>query len=182
MEEIWKPVKNFEGYYEVSSWGRVRSVDRYVVNNKGLRLINSQIIKQTKQKNGYLYVGLHKKQKQKLIRVHRLVAEAFLPNPENLPEIHHKSEVKTENNVENLQWVSSKQNQNSGTCIERRSKKKQKPVLQYTMDEKFIKEWPSIKDIEIELGIKQYNISRCCNDKRKSACGYIFKFKEKGAA
>lgn len=178
MQEIWKPIVGFEGYYEVSSFGNVRSVDRYVVNNKGLRLIKGQIIKQTKQKNGYLYVGLYKKQKHKLIRVHRLVAEAFIPNPNNLPFINHRDENPLNNIVENLEWCTPKYNINYGTCIERRCNKKQKLVLQYTLDGEFVKEWQSLKEIECELGIKQYNISRCCNGKRKSACGYVFKFKQ----
>lgn len=119
MEEIWKPVKGFEGYYEVSNLGRVRSIDRYV-NTKGdsKRIRNGRVLKGIIH-NEYVLVTLSKDNLKSKKRVHRIVAEAFLPNPDNLPQVNHKDEDKTNNNVTNLEWCDSKYNMNYGTLRER---------------------------------------------------------------
>lgn len=104
MIEIWRPVKDYEGYYEVSNLGRVRSLDKYV-NTKcdSMRMRNGRVLKCIKH-NEYMWVSLSKDNIKSKKRVHRLVAEAFIPNPYNLPYINHKDENKTNNVLENLEW------------------------------------------------------------------------------
>lgn len=118
--EIWKPVVGYEGLYEVSNLGRVKSLDRIVkgcygsIAHKKGKIISSGI-----GSTGYCIVSLQKDGKGKSFGVHRLVAQAFIPNPDNLPMVNHKDEVKTNNNVENLEWCDCKYNCNYGTGIER---------------------------------------------------------------
>ena len=111
-EEIWKPIKEFEGYYEVSNIGRVRSL-----NYK--RTGKEKILKNIEDYKGYLEVGLTKNGKRKQFKVHRLVAEAFIPNPENKPCIDHINTVKSDNRVENLRWVTYKENSNNEKTLEK---------------------------------------------------------------
>ena len=105
-EEIWKPIKDFEGYYEVSSLGRVKSL-----NYRGTG--KEKVLKNIEEYKGYLIVNLTKNGKQKSFYVHRLVAEAFIPNPDNLPCIDHINTIKNDNRVENLRWVTYKENNNN---------------------------------------------------------------------
>ena len=118
--EVWRDVVGFEGFYKVSNKGNVFSVER--LNSRGYRC-GGRILKPRYDKDGYLIVGLYINGVGKKKRVHRLVTEAFIPNPEGLPQINHIDEVKDNNNVENLEWCTSKDNINHGTLIERLSKK-----------------------------------------------------------
>ena len=111
-EEIWKPIKEFEGYYEVSNMGRVRSLNYKRTGKK-------KILKNIEDYKGYLEVGLTKNGKRKQFKVHRLVAEAFIPNPENKPCIDHINTVKSDNRVENLRWVTYKENSNNEKTLEK---------------------------------------------------------------
>ena len=165
MEEIWKDVVGYEGLYEVSNLGRVRR--------------DGKILKPTKIKNGYLYVGLHKNGIQKTVRVHRLVASAFIPNPQNLPCVNHKDEDKTNNAVDNLEWCTSQYNANYGTRNERVAEKLSKPILQYDLNGNFIREWPSASKVEEETGISNGNISMCCLGRYgfKTAGGFVWRYK-----
>ena len=113
-EEIWRPIEGYEGLYEVSSYGRVRSLDRYV-KSKSYRLHKGKVLSPGKEKVGYLFVNLAYNGKHKTIRVHRLVAQAFLSNPDNLSEVNHKDEDKTNNSVDNLEWCDRKYNNNYGS-------------------------------------------------------------------
>ena len=113
MNEEWRPIEGYEGLYEVSSYGRVRSLDRYDNRNcfrKG------KVLSPAKDKNGYLKVVLNCNGKCKTINVHRLVALTFLPNPDNLPCVNHKNEDKTDNRVDNLEWCTVKYNLSYGTA------------------------------------------------------------------
>lgn len=114
MIEEWRPIEGYEGLYEVSSYGRVRSLDRYV-KGKGYRLHKGKVLIPVKSKLGYLQLNLYYNGKRHQSKIHRLVAQAFLPNPDNLPMINHKDEDKTNNNVDNLEWCSAKYNVNYGT-------------------------------------------------------------------
>ena len=115
-EEIWRPVVGYEGLYEVSSYGRVRSLDRYVkCDYESYRLHKGKVLSPAKDRYGYLYVVLSCNGKHKTITVHRLVAQAFIPNPDDLPIINHKDEDKLNNCVENLEWCTAKYNMNYGT-------------------------------------------------------------------
>ena len=111
--EIWKPIKGFEGLYEVSSLGNVRSVDRYVMCGKQYCLLKGKPKKPYPNSKGYLMVGLYKNSQRTHYLIHRLVAEAFIPNPNNLPCIDHINTIKTDNRVENLRWCSYKENMNN---------------------------------------------------------------------
>lgn len=187
MKEIWVDVKDYVGLYQVSNLGRVKSLDRYVNGNGMMQLKKGKLLKLQVSKSGYLYVCLCNNGKEKLCRVNRLVAEAFLPNPDNLPQVNHKDEDKTNNSVDNLEWCDNKYNINYGTCIERRSKKMSdillnrkdlsKSVLQYTIDGEFIAEYKSTMDVKRKLGFDSGNISKCCNGKQKTYKGFIWKYK-----
>ena len=108
-KENWKEIKEFGGNYSVSSEGRVRSNGLLKGKNSKIRILKTEM-----SKKGYLRVGLVKDGKQKKYLVHRLVAIAFLDNPNNLPEVNHRNEIKTDNRVENLEWMSRRDNMNYG--------------------------------------------------------------------
>ena len=120
MEEFWKDIEGYEGWYQVSSQGRVRSVERYVNYKKtGLSNRKSRILKAKKDYYGYMVVNLSVNCKVKTMKIHRLVADAFIPNPDNLPCVNHKDEDKTNNFVDNLEWCSVAYNNTYGTRIDR---------------------------------------------------------------
>ena len=112
MSEEWRPIEGYEGLYEVSSYGRVRSLDRYDSNN---HFRKGKVLSPVKNKDGYLQVNLCCNGKYKMFLVHRLAAQAFIPNPDNLPEINHKDENPGNNNVDNLEWCTRKYNINYGS-------------------------------------------------------------------
>ena len=176
-KEYWKPVVGYEGLYEVSNYGRIKSFDTYRKGNNGsIRCCKGRILKLRTDKDGYFKVVLYKNNKPKTFTVHRLVAEAFLPNPDNLPCVNHKDECKTNNNVNNLEWCNIKYNINFGTRNEKVSKKLSKPVLQYTLDGQFVREWPST----MECGRNGFNhgaVAACCRGELKKYKGFIWKYK-----
>lgn len=111
--EIWKSIKGFEGYYEVSSIGRIRSVDRYVhsgIKHNNSRLVKGRMLKQSLKKNGYFSVDLSKDNKVKTMLVHRIVAINFIENPNNKKVVNHKNANKQDNRIENLEWVTDGEN------------------------------------------------------------------------
>ena len=167
MEEIWKDKKDYEGHYQVSNLGRVKSI------KFGKEIILKQHIN---IKGGYYYVCLLKNGKHKNYYVHRLVAEAFLPNTDNLPQVNHKDENKLNNSVDNLEWCTNEYNHNYGTINERISQSQSKPVLQYDLNGNLIKEWKSINECG-RNGFNQGDICKCCNGKRKTAKGFIWVYK-----
>lgn len=171
MIEIWRDIKDYEGLYQVSSYGRVRSL------GNGGTYKTSRILKFYKNKGGYLQVMLCKDGKRKWFRVNRLVATAFLDNPDNKPEVNHKSEDKMDNRVENLEWVWHKDNINHGSRNKKVAKALSKPVLQFSKKGDLIREWSSVQECG-RNGFEQSNVCNCCNGKRKSHKGYIWKYKE----
>lgn len=175
--EEWRDIEGYDGYYQVSNLGRVRSVDRYLPFKGTIGLRKGNILKQIFSNKGYKTLKLSKDGKNKRYSVHRLVAETFIPNPNNLKEVNHIDEDKTNNNVENLEWCDTKYNINYGTRIERQKVKLSKPVLQFTLNGQFVAEYPSIIEAYRQIGIYQQSISECCKGKRKSAGGYIWRFK-----
>lgn len=172
MTEIWKDIKDYEGLYQVSNLGRVKSLNYRHTGRE-------RVMEPSKHKVGYLLVSLCKDGKQKTFLIHRLVAEDFIPNPENKPEVNHKSENKQDNRVENLEWVWHKDNCNHGTRNKRVAKAQSKTVIQFSKTGEFIREWESLHEIERQLGYFIQNISKCCLGQTKSAYGYFWKYKER---
>lgn len=183
LEEKWLPVVGYEGLYEVSNIGNVRSLFRY-----------KKVLKPTKTTNGYYYVQLFKNKIGTNHYLHRLVAMAFIPHEDDKPFVNHKDEVKTNNNTENLEWVSHVENCNWGTAIARRLantnyanrrinnanqiKTCSKPILQFTRGGEFIREWSSASECARELGLSSVSgIRKCVLGERKTAFGYVFKRK-----
>lgn len=170
--EVWKDIEGYEGLYQVSSEGRVKSL-----NYK--RTGKERILKPVKNNNEYLRVQLWKNNKGKNHYIHRLVAEAFIPNddPERKTQINHIREFeKTNNCIDNLEFCTSKYNCNYGTRNQRRVNKTSKPTYQYTLDGELIREWSSTAEVQRQLGYNQGNISDCCNGKRKQSYGFIWRY------
>lgn len=158
-----KDVKGYEGLYAVTPEGEVWSYRR------------KKFLGYHYDKRGYHRVSLYKDGKIKHYCVHRLVADAYIPNPENLPQINHKDENKENNCLKNLEWCNSKYNANYGTRNEKISNSLKIPILQYTLDGEFVKEWPSATDVGKEVS---GHISSCAKGSRKTAYGFIWKYKE----
>ena len=170
-KEIWKDIPNYEGY-QVSNLGRVKSF--YGLKEKILK---------PKITRGYYQVHLHKNSIGKWYSIHRLVLEAFNGTiPEGL-QVNHINEIKTDNRLENLNLMTPKENTNWGTGIERQVKKRingkcSKTVLQFTLDNILVKEFPSIRQAERETGFSHQSIVNCCKGRYEQAYGYIWKYKE----
>jgi hypothetical protein len=172
--EKWKDIDGFEGLYQVSDLGRVRS--SYRNSSKGLGY--DKILKTRIKHNGYLSVDLCKDGIKKHYLVHRLVAIAFIDNPLNLPIVNHKDEHKDHCEADNLEWCTQQYNVNYGEGSKARNSK----VRQFDFEGRLIKIWDSIKEAEALLGIKYQNISRCCRKDRRSAGGYIWRYDRESAA
>lgn len=188
MEEIWKDVKNYEGLYQVSNLGRVKSLG----NNRSRK---EKILKPHTTKAGYLMVGLYKNGKGKDFLLHRIVAMEFIPNPNNYPQCNHLDENKKNNCVENLEWCTAKFNINYGTrnekmaaalkgrkrpeeTVKKISAALSKPLLQIDpLTNKIIKEWESATEVKEKLGLNNRHISECCNGKLKSSGGFKWSYK-----
>ena len=159
MKEIWKDVKNYEGLYQVSSLGRVKS------KRKLLKPINGE----------YLRVGLSKNGIQTTKYIHRLVAETFLGCSDL--QVNHKDENKHNNDVNNLEWITFKENMNYGTKQDRESLIKTKyRVIQYDLNGNFIKKWTNLREIVNNTNFKKSNIQFCCTGRSKTAYGYKWKY------
>lgn len=179
-EEIWKPITGYEGLYEVSNKGRVKRLERDFVDSIGRKYHKKErILKSSTNSNGYLHVALSdSKGITRYLRVHRLVAESFIPNPDNKSQINHKDEVKTNNFVDNLEWMTAKENINYGTRNERSAKAQSKSVTQYTKAGEIVKVWSSTHEAARQLGIRQGNISNVALGVNKTCGGFIWKYVE----
>ena len=190
MTEEWRTAvydgEIFEGLYKISNLGRILSLN---YRNTG----RAEVMNPVSNKYGYLRVGLSKNGKTKTCSVHRLVAETFLPNPENLPEVNHKDEDKTNNFVflnedgsinkekSNLEWKNHRDNCNHGTRNERVAKamingKLSKRVLQLTLDRELIREWPSTKEAG-RNGFTQSAVAACCRGEKPQYKGFLWMYK-----
>ena len=155
-QETWKNIEGFDGY-QISSLGRVKSV----------KFGKERILKPRKNNCGYLRVGLCEDGKQEWYLVHRLVANAFIPNSNNLPEVNHIDKDRTNNKVDNLEWCDSTYNNRYSLS---------KPVNQFTLDGRFIRRWECMNEIQYQLGFRQGHIWSCCQGIRKSAYKYIWRY------
>lgn len=166
-KEIWKDILGYERLYQVSNFGRVKSLNYH-------RMSFEKILKQF-YKNGYYFVTLVKNKIHISYLVHRLVAQAFIDNPDNLPQVNHKDENKLNNSVDNLEWCDASYNINYGNRNKRVAIKKSKKVYQYDLNGNLIKEWSSITECEKE-GFNRSNIINCCQGKRKKHKGFKWSY------
>lgn len=173
MEE-WRPVKDYEDLYEVSNMGRIRSLDRTSLDGRSLK---GEIMKPTICSCGYSQIRLVKNGVRKSYMTHRLVAIAFIPNPNNLPEVNHKDENKLNNSIDNLEWCDRKYNVNYGTGIERCSNKLKKKVYCYDKDLNLVKIYNSTQETK-EDGYQPSHVGDVALGKRKTHKGMIFKYEE----
>lgn len=183
--EEWRPVVGYEGLYQVSDWGNVRSLDRLVLSKAGsYRKAYGVLLSQYIDKDGYCRVGLHFKRKQKIKGVHCLVAEAFIPNPDNKPQVDHINGVRNDNRVDNLRWFTLEENNSTDLAKSRKSKAafkrsdNKKIVYQYTLDGEFVAKYNSTMEVERKNGYKRASIGRCCNKKQKTAYNYKWSYNE----
>ena len=164
---VWRDIEGYENLYQVSNDGFVRT------SHDGFW----KVLSAGETKYGYYNVLLHKDGKRKNARVHRLVAKAFIPNPENLPYINHKDENKKNNCVDNLEWCTAKYNSNYGTCKERVRDSNSKAIMKYDLEGNFICEYKSMSEAERVEGVNHATISMCCSGKVSYQCGYIWIYK-----
>jgi hypothetical protein len=172
-------------YYYITDTGEIYSKNRQVEilnpNTKQLMTFTKKGRKLAKKINnsGYYEVCLFENNTKKYYLVHRLVAQTFIPNPNNLPQVNHKDEDKLNNSIDNLEWCTSTYNHSYGTGnIRRKVNQKAKAVVQYTTNNSYINSFFSIKEAERVTGIKSYNISAVCKNKRKTAGGYIWSYEK----
>lgn len=176
--EIWKPIKNYEGRYEISNYGRIKSFPTQ-------RRTTIIILKNKLTKDGYYETTLYSEEKPKSIRNHRLVAEAFIQNIENKPQVNHKDGNKLNNYVGNLEWVTNQENITHSIEIGLQNpighnNPNAKQVAQYGLDGNLIKKYKCMRYAEEQTGVRYTNISRVCNGHRKTSGGYIWKFVKGG--
>lgn len=177
MKEVWKDIQGYEGLYQVSDLGRVKSLERIVKRNNQMLKINGKILTPKTQKNGYKSVYLCKNATKTKAYIHRLVAKEFLANPYELDVVNHRDENPANNQLKNLEWCSHKYNMNYGTQIERRKAKVSKKVNQYDQDMNLIKTWNSTREAE-RNGYNSTLISLCCKGKNGSHKGYQWRYSE----
>lgn len=184
-EEIWKDIKGYEGLYQVSSFGRIKSLERYItfINRWGGTnkvKLQEKILKHHFNNRGYCTLTLYKNGKSYHKLVHRLVGETFIPNINNLPEINHKDENKLNNSVSNLMWCTRQYNNNYGIQTKEGRRKtssyRMKRIAQYTKDDKLVAIYDGIRVAEEETGIDNRNICKCCKGKIKTAGGYRWRY------
>lgn len=181
-EEIWKPVKGYEEFYEVSNTGKVRNVERYIKNGKGYRILRSKELSQREDKDGYLMVSLCANRTKCDKRVHRLVLTAFVPNSNNLPQVNHKDENKKNNHVDNLEWCTAKYNlaykggvqKRLDTFLRNKANNHRYKVAQYAKSGELVKVWRTANFAAKETGFSRTTILDCLSGTQKTAHGFIW--------
>ena len=179
LNEEWKPVKGYENRYLVSNHGRVISLGRIIEAVDGFeRHYREKLLKLNPNKvRGYVAVRLYDDEgNYEHVEVHRLVALHFLENPEGLPLVNHIDQVRSHNDVENLEWCTFAHNLHHKGAHRKGREKIKKKVFQYTLDEDFIRAWPSATDCARETGIDRSGISHVCNGHKAHHAGFIWKF------
>lgn len=183
--EYWLPIRGYEGLYEVSNFGRVRSLDHQVKCRNGKRIVKGCILNPRIGRGGYLTVSLNGYGVKKTMFVHRIVVEAFIQNSRSLPFINHRDENKLNNCVWNLEWCTAKYNTNYGSGLNKmletrrynNSSNSEKPVYQYTKNGVFVKMYKSQAEAGRETGVDHRSISLCAKGFRKTAGKYVWREK-----
>lgn len=182
-KEIWKDVgeckgyEEFAGLYEVSNYGRIRSKSRQVIDTLGRkRCVEGKLLSSHSTPNGYFIIALCNQKLHLSTHVHTLVALAFLPNPNNYPQVNHKDEDKSNNRADNLEWCTAKYNTNYGTCIKRRSKSRCTKIKQFDLQGNLLSVYKSIREAASQLQRHPQGISACLTGRQKTAYGYIWKY------
>ena len=184
MEEIWKDIKGYEGLYQVSNYGRIKSLERekYSYNYKAKKeikmIIKEKILKPYLNKKTYYQISLCKSKNKKKYSIHQLVAQAFIPNPNKYEMLNHKDENGLNNNVNNLEWCDAKYNNNYGNRNQKVANKLSKKVIQYDLDGNIIKIWDSLSQINRHKGFSVSGICQCCNNKIKTIYGFKWEYKK----
>ena len=185
MREIWKDVKDFEGIYQISNLGNFKSVDRINIHkdrwgNSIKYKIKGKPKRYSLNNKGYCVIQLYKNGKTKHYLLYRLVAEAFIPNPNNLPEVNHKDENKLNNCIDNLHWCTRIYNNTYGIQSKegrrKTSKFRMKKVNQYNLKGELLMTFDGIRVAEEKTGINNRNICGCCKGKTKTAGGYVWRY------
>jgi hypothetical protein len=191
-EEVWKDIEGYEGKYQVSNLGRVKSLSRYFSHWRGgTRKVQDKISMGKKKNNGYLYVTLFKNNIRNNHHVHRLVANAFLNNPQNKKEVNHIDGIKSNNYLSNLEFVTPSENKKHAFKLGLwespsfwlgkfgKDHPLSKPVDQFSKDGKFIKRYNGLKEAHRETGFSFKCISSAAIGRYKTSYGYIWKFVDK---
>lgn len=184
MQEIWKDVKGYEGLYQVSSLGGVKSKSRVIGNRK----IAGRTLKPSDTSRGYLGVTLYKHGSKKTEVIHRLVANAFIPKVKNKLQINHIDGNKHNNKIDNLEWCNGSENLKHAFALGLKKPSKtflgkfgenhpnSKKVIQYDLNNNKIREFACLSVVQREFNFNLGNLSECCNGKRKTAYGYIWRY------
>lgn len=179
MDEVWKDIEGYEGLYQISNLGRVRSLDRKIEYSNGhIVLHKGKMLKPFPDKGReYLNVNLNKNGKNTKFRINRLVALAFISNEEHKSQVNHKDENKQNNRVDNLEWVTPKENSNWGTRSLRSGLSRRKAIWGYNIINGSIIEFNSLAEAE-KVGFGHSTISACLHHRKHQAYGYKWFFKE----
>lgn len=182
---MWRQIEGYEGYYEVSDEGSVRSVDRFITDSNGnTRFLRGSIMKLSEatsrdNTNGYLVVNLHKNHKSSVIPVHVLVANAFIPNEQNKPTVNHKDGNKHNNRVSNLEWSSYSEN-NTHAIETGLRKPRGTKVEQYTTSGEYVATYKSVTEAARKTGFSRGGISHCVNGRSSTSSGFVWKLSSIG--
>lgn len=179
MTEIWKDIPGYEGLYQISNYGRVKSVERIryakTPGKSDWQAPVNECIRKESISRGYKRVILLKNGRKNTFQVHRLVAIAFVPNPDGKPQVNHINGIKTDNRVENLEWCTNSENQIHAILHGLVSHANNGPVYQFSLDGKFIKKWEMVSIASKTLGISAGNIHSCLHGARKKAGGFVWR-------
>ena len=179
MAEIWRDIEGYEGKYQISNMGRVRSLKQLY---SGTYVYREKLIAPVKQKyDDYVYVNLYKDGKSKHYKVHRLVALYFIPNPLKKREVNHINGCKADNRAINLEWVTPKENMAHAKAVLKINPQRNQltPVIQYDKSGNIIADYKSLQDAARATGLFTTNISACCRGKIKTCGGFVWKYKNK---
>lgn len=181
-EEIWKDIPGWEGQYQASTWGRIKSVPRKRVKLDGsIWYTKEKLLKPATMRDGYLMVCFNTSATKASYLVHRLIAKTFIPNPELLTTVNHINEIKTDNRVENLEWASRLQQMNAGTVKDRiRKTMTLRPTcfrrVRQKLNGQIIAIFPTIEAAGMATGTNSTAICMCCKGRRKHANKYEWEY------